>query len=70
MDAKTFFRTVEQMRNAQKQFFELQKIKNKTTEQNKLYGRFLKEAIALEKVIDDEIERVNQVIKNKENESN
>lgn len=70
MDAKNFFRTVEQMRNAQRQFFELQKIKNKTTEQNKLYGKFLKEAIALEKVIDDEIARVNQVIKNKENESN
>lgn len=70
MDAKSFFRTVEQMRNAQRQFFELQKIKNKTTEQNKLYGKFLKEAIALEKVIDDEIARVNQVIKNRENESN
>lgn len=70
MDAKSFFRTVEQMRNAQRHFFELQKIKNKTTEQNKLYGKFLKEAIALEKIIDDEIERVNQVIKNRENESN
>lgn len=70
MDAKSFFRTVEQMRNAQRQFFELQKIKNKTTEQNKLYGKFLKEAIALEKIIDDEIARVNQVIKNRENESN
>lgn len=70
MDAKSFFRTVEQMRNAQRQFFELQKIKNKTTEQNKLYGKFLKEAIALEEVIDNEIERVNQVIKNRENESN
>lgn len=70
MDSKSFFRKVEQMRNAQRQFFELQKIKNKTTEQNKLYGKLLREAIALEKVIDDEIARVNQVIKNRENESN
>ena len=52
MDAKEFFKNVENMRNAQKKYFSCR------TQAN------LKEAKKLEKIVDDEIKRVNNLINN------
>lgn len=55
MDAKSFFRKVEQMRKAQKEYFRTRS------------GRALADSKRLEKEIDDEIERVEKVMEEKNN---
>lgn len=55
MDAKSFFRKVEQMRKAQKEYFRTKS------------GRALNESKQLEREIDAEIERVNRVMAERQN---
>lgn len=55
MDAKSFFRKVEQMRKAQKEYFRTKS------------GRALNESKQLERAIDAEIERVNRVMAERQN---
>lgn len=55
MDAKSFFRKVEQMRKAQKEYFRTKS------------GRALNESKQLEREVDAEIERVNRVMAERQN---
>lgn len=56
MDAKTFFKLVEQMRKAQKSYFSSRS------------SFWLQQSKLLEKEVDAEIERVNDLLKPKEGE--
>lgn len=55
MDAKTFFKKVSQMREAQKNYFKTRS------------SSYLRESKWLEKEIDEEIKRVNEIVESNRN---
>ena len=63
MNAKEFFNLVSEMRSAQRAYFRARKMKK---DREKVFD-YLAQSIELENKVDEEIKRVNNLIKNQNN---